>query len=92
LSSKNNTAHGEGVGAGVIVPWQELSPEALQGLIEEFVTRDGTDTGYARKSLAADVSRVKRQLAQGRAVIVYDEALKTCNIVSCRDIDGRSGD
>ncbi len=27
------------------VPYDQLSPEALQGVIEEFVTRDGTDYG-----------------------------------------------
>ena len=80
------------MGAGVVVPWQELSPGALQGLIEEFVTRDGTDTGYARKSIEADVRRVRRQLEQGKAVIVYDEALQTCNIVSCREIHERRGE
>jgi uncharacterized protein YheU (UPF0270 family) len=35
----------------VIIPFDKLSPEALQALIEEFVTRDGTDTGYAKKSV-----------------------------------------
>jgi len=29
----------------VKVPYNQLSPEALQGVIEEFVTRDGTDYG-----------------------------------------------
>ncbi len=85
LSSRSKT--GSGAAAGVIVPWQKLSAEALRGLIEEFVTRDGTDTGYAGKSLAADVRRVKRQLERGAAVVVYDEELQTCNIVSRRDID-----
>jgi len=73
---------------GVVVPWQALSDETLRRLIEEFVTRDGTDTGYAAKSLDADVRRVRRQLASGKAVIVYDQDLQTCNIVSRRDIDG----
>jgi hypothetical protein len=27
----------------IAIPYKELSPEALKGLIEEFVTRDGTD-------------------------------------------------
>ncbi len=75
------------VGAGVVVPWQAISDDALRRLIEEFVTRDGTDTGYAAKSLDADVQRVRRQLASGKAVIVYDQELQTCNIVSRRDIE-----
>lgn len=35
----------------MIVPYEKLSPEALRGLIEEFVTRPGTDTGYTDGSL-----------------------------------------
>ena len=35
---------------GLIIPHDQLSPQALKGLIEEFVTRDGTDNGYTRAS------------------------------------------
>lgn len=66
---------------GIIIPHEKLNPEALQGLIEEFVTRDGTDTGYDKKSLVNDMAMVKRQLKKGDAVIVYDNSTKTCNIV-----------
>ncbi len=67
--------------SGIIIPCEKLSLEALQALIEEFVTRDGTDTGYEKKSLVNDVAMVKRQLKKGDAVIVYDNSTKTCNIV-----------
>jgi len=65
----------------MIIPYDKLSPEALQALIEEFVTRDGTDTGYEKKSIENDVAMVKRQLKRGDAVIVYDQSTKTNNIV-----------
>ena len=68
--------------SGTIIPYEKLSTEALEGLIEEFVTRDGTDTGYEKKSLVNDVAMVKRQLKRGDAVIVYDKSTKTSNIVS----------
>ena len=67
--------------SGIIIPYEKLSMEALEGLIEEFVTRDGTDTGYEKKSLVNDVEMVKRQLKRGDAVIVYDKSTKTSNIV-----------
>ena len=66
---------------GIIIPHGRLSQEALQGLIEEFVTRDGTDTGYADGSLEENVEMVIRQLKRGDVVIVYDEATETANIV-----------
>ena len=65
----------------MIIPSEKLSTEALQALIEEFVTRDGTDTGYEKKSLENDVAMVKRQLKRGDVVIVYDQSTKTSNIV-----------
>ena len=75
----------------MIIPYKQLSPEALDGLVEEFVTRDGTDTGYAGKSLARDAEAVKRQLRQGRAVIVFDPGSNTCNIVPAEDPKRQGG-
>ena len=65
----------------MIIPYDKLSTEALEALIEEFVTRDGTDTGYEKKSFENDVAMVKRQLKRGDAVIVYDQNTQTSNIV-----------
>ncbi len=67
---------------GIIIPHDRLSVEALQGLIEEFVTRDGTDTGYMDGGLEENVEMVIRQLKRGDVIIVYDEATETANIVS----------
>ena len=65
----------------LIIPHRSLSPEALTGLIEEFVTRDGTDSGYTRAELSENVAMVRRQLDNGSAVIVFDNRRQTCNIV-----------
>jgi uncharacterized protein YheU (UPF0270 family) len=56
----------------MLIPHRELSAEALQGLIEEFVTRDGTDYGGIEVGLAEKVAQVKHQLDAGLAVIVFD--------------------
>ena len=66
----------------MIIPYEKLSPAALQGLIEEFVTRDGTDSGYTQKSLEENVAMVKNQLRSGDAFIFYDVRAQTTNIVS----------
>jgi len=63
------------------IPHRQLSPEALTGLIQEFVTRDGTDSGYTRKSLEENIAMVRRQLDKGQAVIVFDSRTQTCNII-----------
>jgi uncharacterized protein YheU (UPF0270 family) len=71
---------------GVIVPYDRLSPAALQALLEESVSREGTDSGDTRLTLAQKVDQVRRQLARGEAVIVYDLAAETANIVLRRDL------
>jgi uncharacterized protein YheU (UPF0270 family) len=64
----------------LIIAWQDLSEEALQGVIEEFITREGTDYGHAGWSLEQKVSTVRRQLEAGSAVLVYDEASESCSL------------
>jgi uncharacterized protein YheU (UPF0270 family) len=68
----------------MIIPYQELSVDALQALIEEFVTRSGTDYGNSEASLTEKVEQVQRQLQKGEAVIVYDAAMESCNITSAQ--------
>lgn len=70
----------------LVIPHRQLSADALSGLIEEFVTRDGTDSGYTRGSLPENVNMVHRQLDAGEALIVYDNRTKTCNIVAAETI------
>ena len=56
----------------LIIPYDKLSSEALQGLIEESVTRDGTDYGEREVSLRSKVAQVRRQLEAGKSVILYN--------------------
>ena len=73
----------------LVIPHRELSAAALSGLIEEFATRNGTDSGYTGGSLEENVAMVRRQLDAGQAVIVYDERLKSWNIVPADDLSKR---
>lgn len=76
--------------APLIIPHRRLSSEALTGLIEEFVTRDGTDSGYTKGSLEENVASVRRQLDAGTAVLVFDERSQKCQIVTAESLR-RSG-
>jgi uncharacterized protein YheU (UPF0270 family) len=74
---------GESIVGGhwVEVPVKRLSREALDGLIEEFVTRDGTDYGSQEQTLDEKKSAVARQLDRGELVIVFDSESETGNII-----------
>lgn len=72
------------------IPHDQLSPEALRGVIEEFVSRDGTELTDS----STKVQQVMRQLQRGKLVITYDAGTKTCNIVpaeTARDEDADGG-
>lgn len=60
----------------------DLSADALQGVIESFVLREGTDYGDIALTLEQKVSLVHRQLQRGEAVIVFDAAAASIDILS----------
>jgi uncharacterized protein len=62
------------------LPHRRLSPKALHGVIEAFVTREGTDDGLEDIPLATNVFQVQHQRDAGTAVIVYDEATDCCTM------------
>jgi uncharacterized protein YheU (UPF0270 family) len=64
----------------------DLSPQALRGLVEEFVTRDGTDYGAVERSVEEKIAGVMAQLASGEARIVFDPETQTANILTRRDL------
>lgn len=66
----------------VEVPHTALAPDVLRRLIEEFVTRDGTDYGAVERTLAEKVAAVMRQLAAGELAIVVDAEDETIDIVA----------
>lgn len=65
----------------MIIPWQELTPDTLNNLIESFVLREGTDYGEQERSLKEKTEDVRHQLEQGEAVLVWSELHQTLNIM-----------
>ncbi len=66
----------------VIVPWQELSPQALNGLLESIVNREGTDYGEYEISFEAKVSELREELMAERAVVVFDPLTESSTVLS----------
>ncbi len=61
----------------MLIPPSQLKPETLRALVEEFVTRDGTDLADAEMKVA----QVLRAIEVGRAEVHYDEETETTTIV-----------
>jgi uncharacterized protein YheU (UPF0270 family) len=64
------------------VPYTQLSPDVLRRLVEEFVTRNGTDYGAVERSVDDKVAAVLRQLERGEALVVFDGDTESVNIVT----------
>ena len=68
----------------VVVPHTELSADALRGVVESFVLREGTDYGEREFSLEQKLAHVYRQLERGEARIVFDPSTESIDIVVSR--------
>ena len=75
----------EGLPPQVLVPWDQLSPSALQSVMEEYVTREGTEYGERDVALIDKVRDVRRQLERGEVVVVFDLATQSANLVTARE-------
>ncbi len=64
------------------IPYDALSDEALLGVIDDYVNREGTDYGHRDIDLDQKRDAVRRQLASGRALITYDPHTQTTTIIS----------
>jgi uncharacterized protein YheU (UPF0270 family) len=65
----------------IVVPHTELSADALEGVIQSFVLREGTDYGERDVTFDTKVMQVRRQLERREAEIVYDQNTESIDIV-----------
>ena len=69
---------------GLDVPYQQIDPETLRRIIQEFVSRDGADWGDTGCTLDDKVEQVLQQLLRMQVKVVFDLRSQTVNIVACR--------
>jgi uncharacterized protein YheU (UPF0270 family) len=63
------------------IPHDALKPETLEALVEEFITREGTDYGPREYTLDEKRKAVLRQIAAGEVRIVFDVESETTTLV-----------
>jgi uncharacterized protein YheU (UPF0270 family) len=66
---------------GIEIPWESLSASALEGVIDDFILREGTDYGWHETSLEKKRQDIQRQLAAHKAKILYDAATESITLV-----------
>jgi uncharacterized protein len=68
------------------VPAASLSAEAIEGLVEEFITREGTDYGQREFSLEDKRTTVLRQLERGDVAIVFEFEGESTTLVTKQEL------
>ena len=68
---------------GLEIPYQQINPDTLRRMIQEFVTRDGADWAEIGCTLEDKVEQVLRQLRIGKVKVVFDLRTETANLVTC---------
>lgn len=66
------------------IPLESLSPEALEGVIDDFILREGTDYGSMEASLEAKRRDILNQLQKGKAKIVFDLETESITLVAVK--------
>ena len=84
IAGINELAMDEPPTSSIVVPHDDLSEDALRGVIESFVLREGTDYGEREFVLEQKVAHVLHQLIRGEARIVFDPASGSVDIVRAR--------
>lgn len=67
------------------IPWDQLAADTLNALVEEFVSRDGTDYGEQEIALSRKVGQVIEGIKRKQYVIVYDQEMDSVHIVTAQD-------
>ena len=63
------------------IPYTELSQEALLGVVDAFILREGTDYGHEEITIDQKRSRVLSMLQSGEAEIVFYQESDHIDIV-----------
>jgi uncharacterized protein YheU (UPF0270 family) len=64
----------------VVIPYESLSGDALNGILDDFILREGTDYGAVEYSLEEKREQVKELLKKGKAGIFFEAESETCTL------------
>ena len=65
----------------MLIDHSQLASDTLHNLLEEIVTRDGTDYGEDEMRLDEKIQRLRHMLDTGECYISYDETTQSCGVV-----------
>ena len=63
------------------IPHNQVPEQTLLAIIEEFISREGTDYGHRENTLDEKVEKDKSQLLNGEIKLMFDSETSSCNLV-----------
>ena len=63
------------------IPHNQVPEQTLLAIIEEFISREGTDYGHREYTLDEKGEKVKSQLLNGEIKLMFDSETSSCNLV-----------
>ncbi|MCB5162004.1 YheU family protein [Marinomonas algarum] len=64
-----------------LIPYDSLAPETLEAILDDIVSRDGTDYGDYDLSAAQKREQALRFLKSGEGVLLFDTESETIKMV-----------
>lgn len=66
------------------IPAARLENDVLTALLEEYITREGTDYGLVELTLEEKLEQLRGLIDSGRAKILFDPVTSSCTLVPCQ--------
>lgn len=63
------------------IPQEQLGDELKRAVIEDFITREGTDYGHRDFTLDEKVAQIQTQLDSNEICIAFDQITETCTLI-----------
>ena len=63
------------------IPFEQLQADTLTAILEEFISREGTDYGLQEVSFEQQLEKARQSMLSGDVVIVYDSQLESCQLL-----------
>ncbi len=73
------------------IPPERLAEDTLIAIIEEFVSREGTDYGAVEQDFTTKVDQIKRQIKRGEVLVFFDPESESCTLLTRREKGRLSG-
>ena len=70
------------VPAFMIIPYTQLDPDVLAAVLQDIVTRDGTDYGEKEITIEQKINQVRQALRNGQCFVVYDSISESVGMLT----------